>query len=163
MIARFAIFILALTAIPLAAAASAANCDKNPTFLREAPGGHDVVFRCGCEPPPSERNPELMACGYPPEAPRMSALPAEAVDDPLQDSAALPVTRAVRFAPTVRDPDSSPGVRRPCVGLCYGVPSDVNGRARDTYVQGHFRKNGTYVAPYTRSSRGSSSRSGRRR
>jgi len=40
-----------------------------------------------------------------------------------------------------------------CVGICYGVPSIVNGLPRNTYVSGYFRKDGTYVGPYTRSSR----------
>jgi hypothetical protein len=40
-----------------------------------------------------------------------------------------------------------------CVGICYGVPSTVNGLPRNTYVSGYFRKDGTYVGPYTRSSR----------
>jgi hypothetical protein len=38
-----------------------------------------------------------------------------------------------------------------CVGICFGVPSKVNGLPRDTYVSGHYRSNGTYVKPYTRS------------
>jgi hypothetical protein len=38
-----------------------------------------------------------------------------------------------------------------CRGICYGVPSTVNGRPRNTYVKGYWRKDGTYVAPYTRS------------
>jgi hypothetical protein len=38
-----------------------------------------------------------------------------------------------------------------CVGICYGVPSAVNGLPRNTYVSGYFRKDGTYVNPYTRS------------
>jgi hypothetical protein len=38
-----------------------------------------------------------------------------------------------------------------CVGICYGVPSTVNGLPRNTYVSGYFRKDGTYVGPYTRS------------
>ena len=38
-----------------------------------------------------------------------------------------------------------------CVGICYGVPSKVNGLPRNTYVSGYFRKDGTYVRPYTRS------------
>jgi hypothetical protein len=38
-----------------------------------------------------------------------------------------------------------------CVGICYGVPSTVNGLPRNTYVSGYFRKDGTYVNPYTRS------------
>lgn len=40
---------------------------------------------------------------------------------------------------------------RSCVGICYGVPSKVNGLPRDTYVSGYTRKDGTYVKPYTRS------------
>ena len=40
-----------------------------------------------------------------------------------------------------------------CVGICYGVPSTVNGLPRNTYVSGYFRKDGKYVGPYTRSSR----------
>lgn len=39
-----------------------------------------------------------------------------------------------------------------CVGICYGVPSSINGLPRNTYVSGYFRKDGTYVGPYTRSS-----------
>ena len=38
-----------------------------------------------------------------------------------------------------------------CVGICYGVPSSVNGLPRNTYVSGYFKSNGTYVSPYTRS------------
>jgi len=38
-----------------------------------------------------------------------------------------------------------------CVGICYGVPSKVNGLPRNIYVSGYFRKDGTYVRPYTRS------------
>jgi len=38
-----------------------------------------------------------------------------------------------------------------CVGICYGVPSKVNGLPRNKYVSGYFRKDGTYVQPYTRS------------
>ena len=38
-----------------------------------------------------------------------------------------------------------------CVGICYGVPSIVNGLPRNTYVPGYTRKDGTYVKPYTRS------------
>ena len=38
-----------------------------------------------------------------------------------------------------------------CVGICYGVPSKVNGLPRDNYVSGYTRKDGTYVKPYTRS------------
>ena len=38
-----------------------------------------------------------------------------------------------------------------CVGICYGVASTVNGLPRNTYVSGYFRKDGTYVGPYTRS------------
>ena len=38
-----------------------------------------------------------------------------------------------------------------CVGVCYGVPSKVNGLPRDTYVNGYYRSNGTWVGPYTRS------------
>ena len=40
-----------------------------------------------------------------------------------------------------------------CVGICYGVPSTVNGLPRNTYVSGYLRKDGTWVGPYTRSSR----------
>ena len=40
-----------------------------------------------------------------------------------------------------------------CIGICYGVPSVVNGLPRNTYVSGYYRKDGTYVAPYTRSKR----------
>lgn len=38
-----------------------------------------------------------------------------------------------------------------CVGICYGVPSKVNGLPRNTYVRGYYRSDGTWVNPYTRS------------
>lgn len=38
-----------------------------------------------------------------------------------------------------------------CVGICYGVPSKVNGLPRNTYVSGYYRSDGTWVNPYTRS------------
>lgn len=38
-----------------------------------------------------------------------------------------------------------------CVGVCFGVPSTVNGLPRNTYVNGYYRKDGTKVGPYTRS------------
>jgi hypothetical protein len=38
-----------------------------------------------------------------------------------------------------------------CVGVCWGVPSKVNGLPRNSYVSGYFRANGTWVNPYTRS------------
>lgn len=38
-----------------------------------------------------------------------------------------------------------------CVGICYGVPSKINGLPRNNYVSGYFRSDGTYVKPYTRS------------
>lgn len=38
-----------------------------------------------------------------------------------------------------------------CVGICYGVPSSVNGLPRNTLVNGYFKANGTWVNPYTRS------------
>jgi len=38
-----------------------------------------------------------------------------------------------------------------CVGICYGVPSVVNGLPRNSYVKGYTRSDGTYVKPYTRS------------
>jgi hypothetical protein len=38
-----------------------------------------------------------------------------------------------------------------CVGICYGVPSKLNGLPRNTYVNGYYRSNGTWVNPYTRS------------
>jgi hypothetical protein len=40
---------------------------------------------------------------------------------------------------------------RDCVGICYGVPSTVNGLPRNNFVSGYLRKDGTYVSPYTRS------------
>ncbi len=40
-----------------------------------------------------------------------------------------------------------------CIGICYGVPSVVNGLPRNTYVSGYYRKDGTYVRPHTRSKR----------
>ena len=46
---------------------------------------------------------------------------------------------------------SGVGINSTCVGICYGVPSEINGLPRNTYVSGYFRSNGTYVQPYTRS------------
>jgi len=48
-------------------------------------------------------------------------------------------------------PPYSSSFSQNCVGICYGVPSKVNGLPRNTYVSGYFRKDGTYVRPYTRS------------
>lgn len=41
--------------------------------------------------------------------------------------------------------------RSSCKGVCYGVTSKKTGRARNNYVRGYTKKDGTYVAPYTRS------------
>ena len=38
-----------------------------------------------------------------------------------------------------------------CKGVCYGSKSTKTGRARNNYVRGYHKKDGTYVAPYTRS------------
>lgn len=38
-----------------------------------------------------------------------------------------------------------------CKGVCYGSKSTKTGRARNNYVRGYYKKDGTYVAPYTRS------------
>ena len=38
-----------------------------------------------------------------------------------------------------------------CVGICYGVPSKVNGLLRNSYVPGYYTSTGKYVSPYTRS------------
>lgn len=38
-----------------------------------------------------------------------------------------------------------------CKGVCYGSTSTKTGRARNNYVRGYYKKDGTYVAPYTRS------------
>lgn len=38
-----------------------------------------------------------------------------------------------------------------CTGLCYGQPSATTGAPRNTTVSGYTRRDGTYVAPYTRS------------
>lgn len=57
--------------------------------------------------------------------------------------------------PSRRDFDSGSSnfssLSQDCVGICYGVPSKLNGLPRNTYVSGYFRKDGTYVRPYTRS------------
>lgn len=64
----------------------------------------------------------------------------------------------VPLYPSERNSNSSGGyssrsssISQNCVGICYGVPSKVNGLPRNTYVSGYFRKDGTYVRPYTRS------------
>lgn len=38
-----------------------------------------------------------------------------------------------------------------CTGVCYGQPSATTGAPRNTTVSGYTRRDGTYVAPYTRS------------
>lgn len=38
-----------------------------------------------------------------------------------------------------------------CTGLCYGQPSATTNAPRNTTVSGYVRRDGTYVAPYTRS------------
>jgi len=38
-----------------------------------------------------------------------------------------------------------------CKGVCYGSKSTKTGRARNNYVRGYKKKDGNYVAPYTRS------------
>ena len=55
------------------------------------------------------------------------------------------------FPPVYKYPPIDLGFSSGCVGICYGVPSQVNGLARNTYVSGYFRSNGTWVNPYTRS------------
>lgn len=45
----------------------------------------------------------------------------------------------------------SSGFSSKCVGVCWGVPSAVNGLPRNTYVSGYYRSDGTWVNPYTRS------------
>lgn len=40
-----------------------------------------------------------------------------------------------------------------CGGSYYGATSCITGLPRTTYVSGYYRKNGTYVQPYYRSSR----------
>ena len=57
------------------------------------------------------------------------------------------------YAPSRSTANVGFGTGNKCVGICYGVPSAVNGLPRNTYVSGYFRKDGTYVGPYTRSSR----------
>jgi hypothetical protein len=163
MIARFAIFILASVVLPAAAAASV-DCVKNPTFLRKIPGGHEAVFHCECEPPATAQNPVVIACGHPSEPPRPSSFSTVSGEGTPRVPIAFPVSHPVRLAPAMRGLGAGPTHARPCVGLCYGMTSRVNGRARNSYVRGHYRANGTYVAPYTRSTRSrSTSRSGRRR
>lgn len=57
-----------------------------------------------------------------------------------------PFTRAPLAPPAPQS--SSP----PCSGMgCYGQPSSATGRPRTATVRGYTRRDGTYVAPYTRS------------
>ena len=60
--------------------------------------------------------------------------------------AGYPVINPATRVPSIAVPSASS-----CVGICYGVPSKVNGLPRNSYVSGYFRANGTWVNPYTRS------------
>ena len=60
--------------------------------------------------------------------------------------AAYPVIKPATRVPSIAVPSAGS-----CVGICYGVPSKVNGLPRNSYVSGYFRANGTWVNPYTRS------------
>jgi hypothetical protein len=166
------LILIASFMITQAAAAVTVDCDSKPTFLRQIPGGHEVVFYCGCEPPPPPgSNADGKACGMPSDGPsdsgrltsNVGALPyVERIEQPdrgVRDAA----PRTTTFAPTMRGLGAGPAHTQPCVGLCYGVASPLTGRSRNAYVRGHFRSNGTYVAQYTRSTRRTTSGSGRRR
>lgn len=62
---------------------------------------------------------------------------------------------------SIRDSGSRPvptGIHRgsgppACVGVCYGEISRGTGQPRNQYVQGYYRKDGTYVRSHTRSRR----------
>ena len=60
--------------------------------------------------------------------------------------AGYPVINPATRVPSIAVPSADS-----CVGICYGVPSKVNGLPRNSYVSGYFRANGTWVNPYTRS------------
>ena len=60
--------------------------------------------------------------------------------------AAYPVIKPATRVPSIAVPSAGK-----CVGVCWGVPSKVNGLPRNSYVSGYFRANGTWVNPYTRS------------
>ena len=208
MFARLLILLATFVFAP-AALATPIDCQKSPTFLRKVPGGHEVVFYCGCEPPSLKKSlSDASACGYPENqlkadarlSPRDTPRPFSL--SPTGESEAFVAIRRQKIdfgvdgqpactdascadleseqtsnaqvaqpllppshpAPTVAAPSASymprtgapwpePAVVRPCVGVCYGVASTVTGNPRNNYVRGYFRKNGTYVQPYTRSSR----------
>ncbi len=48
--------------------------------------------------------------------------------------------------------NSSKTISKNCVGICFGVPSKVNGLPRNTFVPGYTTKSGKTVQPYTKSS-----------
>lgn len=167
MFARLIFFIGSL-AFSSAAMATTVDCRQSTTFLRTMPGGQEVVFHCGCEPPPlSGPANEETACVYPAGArpENYSVIPTFYPQSGAADIATQfgTVAPGVPFAPRLRPAAMSSPSARPCVGECYGVISPRTGNARDTPVGGYTRKDGTSVRPYTRSHTSRSGQSGSRR
>ena len=83
---------------------------------------------------------------FTPTLPRVSSGATAAV--PVQPSAVQ--TTAPTWQPVVAPPPSSV---RGCSesGSCYGDISTLTGQPKTTYVRGYFRRNGTYVRSYYRS------------
>jgi hypothetical protein len=155
----FSVFIL--IAFSAAAHAEAVDCQKDPTFLQKIPGGYQVVFSCGCEPPlPSSGDPDFYSCGDPRSADLILPNHTDPVDSPgvaigpgrpsYLGSPSIDIGRNSP-TPSVRSSSSSSGIG--CVGVCYGVTSRITGNPRNNYVRGYLRKDGTYVQGYTRSRR----------
>ena len=59
--------------------------------------------------------------------------------------------RAPSPQPLYGSSPSSSSSSNACTGLCYGEPSATTGQPRNQTVSGYTRRDGTYVAPYTRS------------
>jgi len=89
---------------------------------------------------------------------RLACLPERAAGG-IMKTACLAVAFVLAFVgPAVARGGSSFGgfksYREPaprCVGVCFGVPSTVNGMPRNNYVNPYIKQDGTFVQPYTRS------------
>lgn len=67
-------------------------------------------------------------------------------------------SNVVSIGPSLNSSKTTP---KNCVGICYGVPSKVNGLPRNTFVPGYTTKSGKTVQPYTKSSPKSSGKKGK--
>ncbi len=164
MLARLFI-LLGSFAFASSAFATTVDCRQSPTFMRPMPGGQELVYHCGCEPPDGSTT-----CSYP-----SGSRPANYTVIPMVYQLSGPANERDREsaggAVLNRVPFTQHGNRlglrapnpRPCVGLCYGTTSQLTGRPRNYQVRAHYRSNGTYVDSYTRSRPSRSGRSGRRR